>query len=513
MNMDKKESDEIKKYICTDCINKGIFKSRPLTAGEGFGDKCDFCGKEELIIDIVEDYEQINKYLALSKIVIPLLKDEKPTATEIMVKEILQDKYIYTTRDDEKSEMWIYKDGIYIPQARTFIREFCRYILGKAYTSYTTNQVIAKIEADTYINFEEFFNNNIIDEIPVQNGILNLHEKSLREFSPKDVFFNKIPIIFDKEKDCPNIKKFFQEIVKDEEDVPVIQEFFGYCLYKKYHIPKSFMLNGEGSNGKSKLLELLKRFVGAENCSGIPIQDFDIDGFSQGELFGKMINMAGDISSKSMNYIGEFKKLTGGDLIDGRRKFLPRIRFINYAKLIFSCNQLPNIYEDSDAVWRRWVILDFPHKFLSKKEIDILPEEKKEKVKEADIEIIEKLTYPDEMSGLLNWALEGLNRLLKQKDFSYSKSMDEVKNIWLRKSNSFRGFVVEFLEADESSNISKVELKEKYVEYCKEKKLKILGDRVIKKVLDNEFSVFDERENIGDKKISYWVGVRFKENV
>ena len=64
---------------------------------------------------------------------------------------------IFTTRDDIKSECWIYKEGIYIPQAKTYITEITRTILNNKFTPHLLNEVILKIEADTYIEQDEFF--------------------------------------------------------------------------------------------------------------------------------------------------------------------------------------------------------------------------------------------------------------------------------------------------------------------------------------------------------------------
>ncbi|MBA7703678.1 hypothetical protein ES703_112470 [subsurface metagenome] len=99
---------------------------------------------------------------------------ERDLAGELIVKKILKDKSIHTTRDDIKSEMWIYSEGIYIPQGRTFVKEYCRRILGYAYSGQFANKVIEKIETDTYIEQEKFFKEKYPNQLPVQNGILDI---------------------------------------------------------------------------------------------------------------------------------------------------------------------------------------------------------------------------------------------------------------------------------------------------------------------------------------------------
>ena len=143
-----------------------------------------------------------------------------------------------------------------------------------------------------------------------------------------------------------------------------MQELFGYCLLKEYRIEKAVMFLGTGRNGKGKSIELMKRFLGAENCCAVPIQALEENRFMTAELFGKMANLAGDLSKSVLKNTGIFKNSTGRDLLTGDRKFLPPIYFINYGKHIFACNELPINLDNSDAFWNRWVLFDFPFKFL-----------------------------------------------------------------------------------------------------------------------------------------------------
>jgi len=365
-----------------------------------------------------------------------LLKKQRDRATEHIVNAIKKHKHIYTTRDDEKSEMWIYQDGIYVPQARTHIKEFCREVLGEIYTTHLSNQVIAKIEADTYIEQEEFFTNENIEEIAVQNGILNIRTRELLPFTPNKIFFNKIPVTYDPTKESININTFFKQILKEPEDIKVMYELFGYLLLKEYKYEKAFMLNGTDRNGKSKTLELMKHFVGPDNCANIPIQDLETDGFALGELFGKLANLAGDINKTALKNTGNFKNLTGRDLISASRKFLNKVHFQNYAKMIFAANELPETKDHSPAFWERWVLFDYPHRFVSKQLYDELDEEQIKKGTEdggvfkiQHPEIIDEIVNDDELSGLLNVSLDGLDRLSKNNSFSTTRGKEEVKRM------------------------------------------------------------------------------------
>jgi putative DNA primase/helicase len=157
--------------------------------------------------------------------------------------------------------MWIYKDGIYVPNGKSEIKEFLRYLLGKWYSNWIFGKVYEKIEADTFVDIDKFFNSENKEEIPVLNGILNVNTLELTPYTPEKVFFNKIPVKFDPAKECPKIEKFLKDVLKNEEDIKVFYELAGFGLYKEYFIEKSIMLVGGGRNGKGKTIELLKNLL------------------------------------------------------------------------------------------------------------------------------------------------------------------------------------------------------------------------------------------------------------
>lgn len=448
----------------------------------------------------------------LKSIVLELLATrQKNEATESVINEIKRLKRIYTIRDDKTTEIWIYNKGIYIPEGKSFIKAFTRILLGNAFTTHFCNEVIAKIEADTFIEADKFFNINNPEEVAVENGLLNITTRRLRAFTNKEIFFNKLPVTYNPKKKCPFILKHFNAVLKNKDDVPVMEEIMGYLLLKEYRIEKAFMFSGTGRNGKGKTLELMKRFIGADNCVSVPLQQLEDDMFSLGELCNKMANLAGDIDKKALNHTGNFKNLTGRDTISAARKFLSRIHFVNYAKLIFCANAIPITYDESSAFWNRWVLLEFPYTFLSEKEYGKLSKEEKKSgnFKLADPMIIEKMSGDDELSGLLNVALDGLDRLLEQKDFSYSKSIEQVKEMWIRKSNSFAAFLMDEIEEDFDSKITKNELRKAYSHYCKEFKLKMSGDKIIKAILTSTYGVGEGRERESGNRY-YWDGIGFK---
>lgn len=208
---------------------------------------------------------------------------------------------------------------------------------------------------------------------------------------------------------------------------------------------------------------------------------------------------------------GRFKSLTGRDLIGASRKFLPMVHFVNYAKMVFAANEIPRTWDNTTAFWNRMIILEFPYTFLEPKEINKLDEKDRKDVKVANTEIVKSLTTPDELSGLLNWSLQGLDRLFTQKGFSYSKSTKEVQDMWIRKSDSFAGFIMDFIVEDQNSTISKGDLRLAYSAYCKKYKVKVMSDKVIKKNMEDMGA--EEVRSSDMLRRREWAGVGFGHGV
>lgn len=435
---------------------------------------------------------------------------EVELADETLVEYVHNHFKIYTTKDDDKSEMWVYQEGIYIPQGRSEVKELLRKLLGSSYSMYYASRTIAKIETDTYINVQEFFDNNYVFLVPVKNGILNIRTRELTPFNPDMIFFNKLPVKYDEEATCPQIDNFLQQVLSDKEDVDVIYELGGFSLMNEYTFEKAFIFVGNGRNGKDKTLELFKRLIGVENCSAVSLNQLQPDSSSISYLLHKKINLAGEISSKNFKDSSMFKAVTGRSLIGCKRKYKTDLVFENYSKMVFACNELPMIYDDTKGFWDRWVLLEFPYMFVPR--IEYEKAEDKSMLKIRDEDIINKITTQEELSGLLNKFLDGLDKLLENKTFSSTRGTDEVKNVWIRKSNSFMAFCLDNIEEDYQGRIIKKDMRKRYSKYCKAHRVNSKSDIVIKNTLQQMYGASEERKmllgNVEQEHI--WEGIKWK---
>lgn len=436
-------------------------------------------------------------------------------ATELLVDFIKEHFHIYTTKNDTKNECWIYKEGIYKPEGKSEIKKILRGVLEDRYNIWIFNKVINKIEPDTFIEEKEFFKQEHVEEVPVKNGILNVVEQKIRPFDPKEIFFNKLNAEYDPEAECPQIDKFLKEVLKDEEDRAVFYELVGYCLLKEYRFEKAFMFLGDGRNGKDKTMELIKRLLRLDNCASVDLHQLEEDKWGVYRLFGKMANIAGEISGRDLKNASTFKACTGRSIVSGKRKYLSPINFINHAKFIFACNELPRVYEYNRAFWDRWVLFEFPNTFVKKEEYEERKDE--ENIKLRDEDIIERIVTQEELNGLLNKALEGLKRLLENNDFSKTRGSQEIKEFWIRRADSFMAFCLDKIKEDHEGFITKKELRSKYKNYCKNHKVKGRSDKAIKATLQEEFGVierqkttYSESSTMDGHRERVWDGISWK---
>jgi len=498
----------------------GVNVTQAISMNEGITKSCNEKLTKEQFLKVVkiaqEKYglkkkEKIENLLSFKNEILTDIIKDRNSATEKLVKYILKENYIYTTRSDERNEMWIYNEGIYIPEGKTRVGEICRKILEEAYTSQILTAVITKLEVDTAIDQEVFFEaaTQNVNEIPIKNGIFDLVNKTLNPFDPKKIFFNKLPIFYSPEAKCPNIEQHLKDVLKSEDDIEVMYELFGYLLWKDHFIEKAFMMVGDGRNGKGKTIDLMKRFIGIENCCSIPLINLSGDTFRLSELFGKMANIAGDLSNTALKDTGTFKQITGRDLIGAKRKFKNTIIFTNYSKQVFACNELPRVYDYSRGWFSRFLIFEFPYVFLDETEYkkSFLPNKKKMNPSQ-----IEKISTPEELSGLFNKAIEKLDLIRKNKNFSNSLGTEGVKQFWVRNSDSFAAFCMDNLEEKYDGIITKKDLRKAYHNYCKKHSLKGTSDKSMKIVLEQEFGAIEARpaDNSGGQD-RVWEGITFKE--
>lgn len=411
--------------------------------------------------------------------------------------EFLIAKYHAKTIKGNKREVLIYENGVYVP-GEEVLRKAIRDELGELCSNTHVREAIESVKDFNPMDREKFTSDKHM--LNLNNGVLDLRTRELKEHSPEYLFFTKIPVDYNPKADCPVIKKFLYDVL-DEEHVQLIKEWTGYALYPEYFIKKAIILVGAGDTGKTTLVLLLGTFYGEKNVCGVSLQKMSSDKFSCANLYNKYINLFDDLSFKDINDNGTFKIATGGGIITGEKKFGDQFQFKNYAKLTFACNKIPDVKDaDDEAYFKRWIIIPFNY---------VVEEENKDK------QLIHKLTTPEELSGFLNFALDGLDTILKNEMFSYDKNAEEIKAEMLQSGSSIGKFVFGCLEPAEGKWVSKDEMYRAYIQFTRENNLPNKNKQDLGRRLRN-YAVYVSDSRPTDIKtksqVTAWSNVKFKDD-
>lgn len=383
-------------------------------------------------------------------------------------------------------EIYYYENGLYLKKGKDKIRQLCLNMLQDKYTKNRFAETVSYIEGSTFIDPTEIDN----EWVNLENGLLNPLTREFIEHTPEVFSTIRVPIKYDKKADCPLFKKALQEKL-DKPTRTVLQEMFGYIYLPKQPFEKAFLFYGQRRTMKSTTLHILGKLIGKENITGHTLQYLSHDRFAKGYLYGVPANICADLPTSALKETGTFLMITGGDLIAGEKKGQDPIHFYPSTKLIFSCNDIPPTTNKNLAYYRRWILLEFS----KQTRIDDIDEKFKEKLEE-------------ELPGILNWALEGLTRLLKEHGFSYWLSEEEVKDLYERSSDSIQSFIFNFIDTENDEGIiKKREAYNKYKKYCLEENLRL--EHQIK--FGKMFFALTNCGRCEQKKIPAYKGVSWKE--
>lgn len=384
--------------------------------------------------------------------------------------------YFFRTIEDigtGQQQLYYYRNGLYILGGENRIKEKVDYFLDDLTTIHRKSEVVDIIKHKEFIDRNEM--EPPVNLINVKNGIYDLATDKLLPHDPKYFFINQIPVEYKPDAKCPTINKFFESVLYPE-FVPLMQEIFGYCLYRDYIFHKSFLFLGGGRNGKGTMVNLLGKFLGQrENCSSIDLIRLTDNRFAASNLYGKLANMSGETPAKALENTGPFKNLCGNEEFGAEFKFGASFSFKNYAKLIFNSNHMPhNRYDKSLAFFQRWIIIPFPKTFDDDNE-------------DTDRHIFEKIQTKEELEGLLIYSLEGLKRLLENENFSYEIAEESIGEIYESMSRPEKIFMDEKLEFVRDVHLNKNKVYEKYKTWAENKRFPVLTPKVFTSALKSYF--------------------------
>lgn len=415
--------------------------------------------------------------------------DEHSTNDEIVIALMLEnifktvDGVIYRYEEDE---------GIFVPDGDEFIRSRLEH--DNVLPNITKNrklEIITKLKDRTRSKREDF--DALKDLLHVKNGWINLETGEFSKHSPKIPSLHKIPVPYIMGAKCPKIFNFLQSTLEPEQLARVLR-MAAYCLLPSSKYERAFILVGEGANGKSTTINLIKNLVGKENCSSISLQDLTSDRFAKAELYGKKVNLFADLRPDKVR-TGEFKPLVSGDRIRAQKKYGQPFEFENTAKLIFATNDMPEMEDDGYGNFRRLMIIPFNRTFEGET---------------RDVDLIEKISTEDELSGFLYWLVIMLRQLKRERGFPHS-DINEIKRQYQLAAGKIQDFMDEYCILDANLSVSASDMKNAYKDYCYSKGSSFINERELGKKLSS-IGIEHKQKRVNRKPTWCYVGIGLRRN-
>ncbi|KAF0202242.1 MAG: hypothetical protein FD170_1968 [Bacteroidetes bacterium] len=270
----------------------------------------------------------------------------------------------------------------------------------------------------------------------------------LRPFNSEDFLTYQLPFEYNPIARAPMFEAFLNKVLPDKDLQKILCEFLGYIFIKTnfLKLEKALLLYGTGANGKSVVYDIVNALLGAMNVTSYSLENLtDKAGYYRAMIAGKLVNYASEINGKLETSF--FKQLASGEPVEARLPYMEPFIIYDYAKLIFNLNELPREVEHTNAYFRRLLIIPF--------EVTISEADQDKQLAKKIIET--------ELSGVFNWVLEGLKRLLQNKKFTESQATDKAREAYKLESDSVALFINEMCY--KPSTKRPVLLKELYREY------------------------------------------------
>jgi len=295
------------------------------------------------------------------------------------------------------------------------------------------------------------------DAINVLNGELHFNgdQWELKAHERLNYRTTQIPHEFDADADCPRFKEFLEEIfdgdVDADQKAQALLEMIGYSLLSHARLERFAILVGSGANGKSVVMEVIKALLGKDNVVAVQPNKFDST-FQRAHLHMKLANLVTEIPEGAVIADAELKAIVSGELTTAEHKNKDPFDFEPFATCWFGTNHMPHTKDFSEAIFRRALVIPFNNTF--KEGVNANPNLK--------VELLEELT------GILNLALQAVGQVLKTGKFTEPQSCLDAKNEWRLEADQVAQFIEDKCTLSPSSQVESGVLYDAYKRWADE---------------------------------------------
>jgi putative DNA primase/helicase len=261
----------------------------------------------------------------------------------------------------------------------------------------------------------------------VANGLLHVPSGELYPHTPAFFSLNAAEMEFDPSAMAPTWLSFLDEVFDDDhESRSTIQEWFGYCLTPDTSLQKAMFLVGPPRGGKGIISRTLRSLIGPRNVTSPTLHSLQGE-FGMQSLIGKQLATINDVRlgrrADPSTVAERLLAITGEDPVSVNRKNQSFWEGRLKTRFMLLSNELPHFTDSSVALINRFIVVQFTRSWLGKEDITL------------------ENRIQQELSGILNWALEGYRRLHARGYFVQSKSALDAIQAMEDLASPIRAFV------------------------------------------------------------------------
>lgn len=336
--------------------------------------------------------------------------------------------------------------------------------------------------------------------VAFENGLLDIGTRKLLPHTPS--FFNQTAVPFAYDRGAPPPARwlsFLDELWPDDlAAIAALGEWFGYVVSGRLDLHKILLMVGPTRGGKGAIARILGALVGAPNVAGPTLNSLSGD-FGLAPLIGKSLAVVADmrIAGRDTNVVVErLLSISGEDTLTVNRKYRDQWTGKLSARFHIISNELPKLGDASAAIIGRFIMLVTSRSWLGKEDRDLEPE------------------LQTELPGILNWALDGLLRLVVTNGnrFTHVEAGIEALGVMRDLASPVAAFVRDECETGPDKGIAVDAIYSAYRQWCDENGHSKLSKQTFGRNLRAAFSqVRMKRPREGESRVRTYEGIALKE--
>lgn len=259
--------------------------------------------------------------------------------------------------------------------------------------------------------------------------------------------------------------KFIDSIFDDSKgDIQMLREWMGYVMSGDTWAQKGMIIVGPPRAGKGVIGHVLSALLGKSMVTSPTLSSIGKEFGLQSSLNKRLCLMSdARLSTRAdvMAVVEVLLRVIAGDMIDIGRKYKGNLTTVLDTRVMLLTNEMPQLYDGSDAINKRFLVIELHKSFLGKE----------------DSQLLDRLM--EELPAIAKWCCEGYRALRKRARFDETVTSRAATDSWYEDTNPAVSFFLEHFELsdDPESKVQTGEVYEMYKTWCESNGMKSLDSR------------------------------------